>query len=172
MRIGEELLRTKNNAIMMLAFTAGVQIRAHVVFIGRDFENIRGLYPELIIEGQRGVGDIYNFGALHALGHVLAHITNNPLGERVLQKAGSCITGQYSNDSEAGRINKEIASSWMTADTQEFGAFVGRMKTVASDSVDPFMASVPGLAQRFTAGATGVPSATAPAVGTRPTKAT
>lgn len=172
MRIAEDVIKTKKNGVMMLAFTAGVQIRAHVVFVGRDFENIRQDYPELIIEGQRNIGDIYNFGALHALGHVLAHITNNSLGERVLAKAGSCITGAYSNDSEAGKINKEIAAGWMAPELQEFSAFVGRMKAVAPESLDPFMVTVPTLASRFNSTGSAFASAAPAAVPARPAKAT
>jgi hypothetical protein len=172
MRIAEDIIKTKKNGVMMLAFTAGVQIRAHVVFVGRDFEGIRQDYPELIVEGPRNTGDIYNFGALHALGHVLAHVTNNSLGERVLAKAGSCITGAYANDSEAGKINKEISAGWMAIEVQEFSAFVGRMKAVASENLDPFMVSVPVLARNFNGVGTATTGSVAPVVATRPAKGT
>jgi len=149
MRIAKKALDKNDINVMMMAFTAGVQIRAHVVFVGRDFGNIRVEYPELVIEGGRPQQDIYNFGALHALGHLFAHVTNDPTGGKVVQKAGSCITGEYSSESDAGKINKEIFNSWSLSDKNSFPAWLTAAKTTSSAVADAFVASIPGLARAF-----------------------
>jgi len=149
MRIAKKALDKNDINVMMMAFTAGVQIRAHVVFVGRDFGNIRVEYPELVIEGGRPQQDIYNFGALHALGHLFAHVTNDPTGGKVVQKAGSCITGEYSSESDAGKINKEIFNSWSLSDKNSFPAWLTATKTTSSAVADAFVASIPGLARAF-----------------------
>lgn len=111
-----KMLEQKNLNVVVMCLTAGVQIRAHVVFVGRDFENMRFEYPALIIEGERPQADIFNFGALHACGHLLAHLTDHKLGKSILAKAGSCITGENTTLNEAGQINKELFESWTPTD--------------------------------------------------------
>lgn len=162
MRIAKKVIDENDTHVMMMAFTAGVQIRAHVVFVGRDFGGIRSRYPELIIEGGRPQQDVYNFGALHALGHVLAHVASDATGGKVLQKAGSCITGDFGTESEAGKINKEIYSSWSLTDRSEFGKWLTAAKVAGGAGVDAFVQSIPALSKAFTA------KVARPAVGSRP----
>jgi hypothetical protein len=121
------------------------------VFVGRDFGGIRSKYPELVIEGGRPQQDVYNFGALHALGHILAHVASDSTGGKVLQKAGSCITGDYGTESEAGKINKEIYSSWSLTDRSEFSKWVTAAKVAGGTTVDAFVQSIPALSKTFTA---------------------
>lgn len=157
MDIAGRAIMAKDNNLMMLAFTAGVQIRAHVVFVGRDFGDVRTKYPALIIEGSRPQSDIYNFGALHALGHILAHVTSNAMGRKVIVKAGSCITGEALTDSEAGKINKEIFDEWAAEDKLNFSTWLTQIKTAAQTNVDEFMNVVPKLAKDFGKPATPAP---------------
>jgi len=116
MATADRALVSKDVSVIILALTAGVQIRNHVVFVGADHGGIKQKYPELIIEGARDQPDQFNFGALHALGHLFAHITSDALGRKILAKAGSCISGEFLTDSPAGVINKEINSSWTGED--------------------------------------------------------
>jgi hypothetical protein len=149
MDIASKAIMAKDHNLIMLAFTAGVQIRAHVVFVGRDFGDVRVKYPALIIEGSRPQSDIYNFGALHALGHIFAHVTSNALGRKVISKAGSCITGESLTESEAGKINKEIFTEWGADDKAAFPTWLTQIKASAMTIVDEFMTAVPKLAKDF-----------------------
>lgn len=123
MSVAEKAIHSNDDHVFYLAIAAAVQIRANVVFVGRDFGNVREKYPELVIEGDRPQNDIYNYGALHALGHIFCHLTNHQLGQKVLNKVGSCITGAGTPDSEAGKINKEMANSWSVEDKNRFIAW-------------------------------------------------
>lgn len=114
--IASKIIKTKDINAAMMAITAAVQIRANVVFVGRDFGNIREKYPALVIEGDRPQQDIFNFGALHALGHLLCHATTSEWGQKALAKVGSCVTGTGTPDTEAGKINQELAASWSPND--------------------------------------------------------
>lgn len=129
-RIAKEVLANKDEDAIMLAVTAAVQVRGNVVFVGRDFANIRSKYPELVIEGERAQQDIFNFGALHAMGHVLCHLSSHPLAQKALAKAGSCITGAGTPDSEAGKINKEISLQWTPADMTAFRELLSQQPLV------------------------------------------
>jgi hypothetical protein len=165
--IASKLLDTKDMPIIILALTAAVQIRNHVVFVGGQFGEVRTKFPELIIEGDREQKDIFNFGALHALGHVLAHVTTNDLGIKILSKAGSCITGERLIDSEAGQINGEMHRNWSMEDKAMWPKWVTEASANYRAALDPIVAGVPGLAREFLAslaGATGaVPGPKVPA---------
>jgi hypothetical protein len=132
MKIAEEIVKAGNIPAMLMAVTAGVQIRAHVVFVGRDYAGVRTNHPELIIEGARPTQDIYNFGALHALGHIFGHLSPDGLGAKMLKKAGSSITGEYATDSEAGLINQELSRTWTIEDKQEFVTWVTKVQADAT----------------------------------------
>lgn len=118
--IAESLIVTNNTAIISLALASAVQIRGNVVFVGDTYAGIKDTYPALVIEGQRAQDDTFNFSALHCLGHVLAHWSNHPLGQKILKKAGSCITGQDTTKNAAGEINQEISRSWAPEDIMKF----------------------------------------------------
>lgn len=149
MGLAEKILKGQDIQLVLLAMTAGVQIRNHVVFVGREYGNVRSLYPELIIEGDREQRDIFNFGALHALGHVLAHVTSNDLGAKIISKAGSCVTGERLTESEAGNINKEIYVGWTTEDKGLWAAWVSSAQTAYRSFLDPVVLSVPTRARTF-----------------------
>lgn len=151
MGICDKMIKENATAAMVMAITASVQIRNHVVFVGRDYADIRTRFPELVIDGQRSQQDSYNFGALHALGHLLCHITNDPLGRKAIAKAGSCITGEAKTDSEAGKINSEIADSWTAEDKTLFAAWLPGVKTSAAVQVDTIFKSFPKLSADFNA---------------------
>lgn len=143
------ILMSKDAQLMYLCLTAAVQIRNNVVFVGNQYGALRVKYPELVIEGSREQKDILNFGAVHALGHVLAHVSNHPLAQKILSKAGSCITGQYETDSEAGKINKEIHASWTLEDKGSWNAWLTATKVACSSDLDGFIANIPGMSQNF-----------------------
>lgn len=147
--IAQRLVAKNDVKIMMLAVTAGVQIRNHVVFVGRDYGDVRTKYPELVIEGKREQADIFNFGALHVLGHVLAHITSNALGQKILRKAGSSVTGEYSTQSEAGTINTEIARSWSAESVQAARVAMTSVPGADRANLDKFFDSIPAMANGF-----------------------
>jgi hypothetical protein len=147
--IAGNVLASGDMSVVVMALTAAVQIRNHVVFVGRDFGDIRTKYPELVIEGDRDQKDIYNFGAVHALGHIFAHITSSDLGSKVLKKAGSCITGEGVNASEAGKINEEIFKSWAIEDRTAWPAAAMAMKASHGVALDRIMGALPGMASKF-----------------------
>jgi len=149
MSVADKVLAKKDANLIIMSFAAGVQIRANVVWVTREFGSIKTLYPELIIEGTRGVRDIFNFGALHALGHLLGHVSNHGNAKNMLAKAGSCITGTGVTDSEAGSINKEIAASWTADDRAAFNVWVADRKMTMGDNLDKVVGSISALAQNF-----------------------
>jgi hypothetical protein len=158
--VAAKLVATNDTSVMMLCATAGVQIRAHVVFVGRDFAGIRSKYPELIIEGDREQSDVYNFSALHALGHVLGHASGHDNAKKMLNKAGSSITGENCTQGEAGVINKEISQSWAPSDVLAFRTWVAQVMSDAGHSkvLNDFFAAIGAKRDAFKAGS--VPSAT------------
>jgi len=163
MLMAKQMMETKDASLMLLAFTAGVQIRANVVFVGQTYGDVRRKYPGLIIEGEREQKDIFNFGALHALGHVLAHVSNSTLGSKIIGKAGSCITGEQTTDSEAGKINKEIAGSWTMEDKARWSSWLNTARADYAVVVGEVAASVHTRAAAFNAtlaGAGGLPGRT------------
>lgn len=158
MSVAEQVITAKDQSVFMMAITAAVQIRANVVFVGRDFANIRTRYPVLVIEGDRPQNDIFNFGALHALGHIFCHITNNDWGYKVIAKVGSCITGELTPATDAGKINKEVADSWGASDKAAFGAWLNNL--AGRDQVDAWFAGIEGLKRNFGAPARPAPPST------------
>lgn len=150
MTIAEKMLSSSDASAIIMALTAGVQIRNHVVFVGREYANVRQAYPDLIIEGDRDQRDIFNFGALHALGHVMAHVTGQDLGRKILSKAGSCITGENLTTSEAGNINREIFNGWSVEDKSAWAAWLVRVKTARMAWLDTVVTSIPERARTFT----------------------
>lgn len=142
MSIADRVVLAKDVQVVLMALTAGVQIRAHVTFVGRDFGQVRVKYPELVIEGARPQTDIYNFGALHALGHLFSHLSGHSLGDKILAKAGSCITGEKITANEAGVINKQFADSWTQDDREAWRTWTAANQTVYSAFVRPIVASV------------------------------
>lgn len=149
MTIADEMLREKSTAAIMMCLTASLQIRNHVVFVGRDYGGIRSRWPQLIIEGTRPLTDIYNFGGLRALGHIFSHLTKDLLGSKILKKAGSCITGAGVTESEAGKINKETADGWSVEDKQAWAVHV--MPDATQGFLDALVAGVPAKSTAFAA---------------------
>lgn len=106
----KKIISTKNEKVALFCFTAGVQIRQNVTFVGSDYANMRTDYPDLIISGERSSDDEYNFGILHLIGHILALAAGEGKGLKIRKKAGCCVTGEHMVDTDAGKINKEIAA--------------------------------------------------------------
>lgn len=86
--------------------------------------------------------DIFNFGAAHAAGHFLAHLASHAYGQKVLQKAGSCITGEFGSSSEAGMINKEIADSWTQAAKMDFSNTLAANRAALGPFVDETLVAI------------------------------
>jgi hypothetical protein len=145
--IANKAIAAGDQHLLTIAITSGVQIRNNVVFVGRDFGGIRTKYPELIIEGDRPQTDIFNFGALHALGHLISHLSKHALAKKALAKAGSCITGEETSESEAGKINKEISAKWSASDLAAFRAW--RDNTSGDAIVDQCFDSFENLKAKF-----------------------
>lgn len=135
--------------LVAMALTAAVQIRGNVVHVGSEFGNFKRLYPVLIIEGDRAQQDIFNFSAIHCLGHVLCHIATHPLAGKILKKAGSAITGQYVTASAAGRINKEIADAWTDDDKESFRMLLVDMQGNGTMFINDCLAAASGHAAAF-----------------------
>jgi len=149
MTVAEKIVAGKEVSIAILALTAGVQIRNHVVFVGADHGGLKARFPELIIEGSREQGDQFNFGAVHALGHVLAHMSNHEVARKVLGKAGSCVTGEQLTDSDAGKINKEILEGWSTEDRATFQNWLAGIRPEGGAFVQNVANSLTGRAKSF-----------------------
>lgn len=147
--IALKLVSTKDVPIILMAINAAVQIRSNVTFVGPEHGKIKSKYPELIIEGSRNVPDVFNFSALHALGHVLCHLSSHGLARNALKKAGSCVTGEGCPDSDAGKINKEVAISWSTDDINLFGKVRSDFTADQSKVLNDVFISLPGLKAAF-----------------------
>jgi len=144
MEICDKILADNNIPIAMMCIAAGVQIRGNVTYVGRDFSNIRETYPQLVIEGDRDTGDVFNFGALHAVGHALCHLSRDSIATAVIKKSGSCITKESVNQTDAGSINGEIADGWAPEDValfRQWSSATGSSKAAAItgifDSIKP-----------------------------------
>jgi len=166
MQVADKIIAGKHVSVVMLAITAGVQVRGNTVFVGADHGGVKAKYPELIIEGQRDQGDQFNFGALHALGHVLSHVGSHDLCRKVISKAGSCITGEKLSDSEAGLINKEIYDGWSSDDKVAFGAWLNKAQIAGRPFMDEFCAAIPKLASDFKTKPAAAPASTVKAATT------
>lgn len=162
MALAGKILAAKDVQLIILAMTAGVQIRNHVVFVGREYGSVRTLYPDLVIEGDREQRDIFNFGALHALGHALAHITTHDLGQKIISKAGSCVTGEKLTDSEAGNINREIYVGWTAEDKLAWQGWSSSTRASHGQTLDEVVASVPARARAFNSAMAPQPAGGAP----------
>jgi hypothetical protein len=145
----EQMIANKDVAVMLLCLTAGVQIRNNVVFVGPQYGNIRVKYPQLIIEGNRDVKDMFNFGACHICGHIIAEISSHGLGMKILQKAGSCVTGKYLTESDAGKINGEVYRSFSTTDQTIFAEWNNKLTAEDQEVVDKVLALVESKSVAF-----------------------
>jgi hypothetical protein len=149
MAVATRALATDDASVIVLSMTAAVQIRNHVVFVGADHNQFKAKYPELVITGQRDQGDQFNYGALRVLGFLFAHVTRDPLGGRIISKAGSAVTGEQVTDSEAGKINKEMSSSWTLADIQACRAWIQETRQETGDDLDLVVAAFASQAAEF-----------------------
>jgi hypothetical protein len=149
MILADKIAAAEHGSVVMLALTAGVQVRGNVVFVGADHGGIKQAYPELIIDGQRQTGDQFNFGALHALGHVFAHAIKESVGPKIISKSGSCITGEKLTESDAGVINKEIFASWTTEDKGAYSAWFPVFMIQHGPFLDSLAKTIPQLAAGF-----------------------
>jgi len=134
---------------MLLCLTAAVQIRNNVVYVGPQYGNIRATYPGLVIEGQRDVKDMFNFGACHICGHILAEVSSHELGVSILKKAGSCVTGKDTTESEAGKINAEINKGFIAEDVAAFRAWNASLPADDQAVVDQVLSSVAAKSANF-----------------------
>lgn len=152
MALATKMAETNDVQMVVLAVTAGVQIRNHVVYVGSEYAGVRGKYPELIIDGARDQQDQFNFGALHALGHLLSHCSQHALAKKAIAKAGSCITGEMTTDSEAGKINKEIYDGWTRDEVSACSVWRGANGPMLAYLVDPVFMNMAADAKAFAAG--------------------
>jgi len=149
MEVCARLLVAENKAAIIMCLTAAVQIRANVTFVGRDFAGIRLGAPELIIEGERQTGDVYNFGALHACGHIFANMVVHGTGKNILAKAGDCVRGTGFTDNEAGQINAEIFKAWTQEDKQALNVWLSDNIAAHGPKIEAIFTSLSSLQANF-----------------------
>lgn len=150
----------KDSKVIVLMMVAGVQIRGNVVFVGSNYGDVRSKYPSLVIEGSRQQADIFNYGALHVCGHILAAMTKNPLGAKVSAKAGNCAIGQGFTDNEAGKINKEIFAGWNAQDIAAVSGAIASFKAGDTAALDTIVANFDNLSKTFKAKLAPAPAVT------------
>jgi hypothetical protein len=111
------ILENEHWHMIALVMAASVQIRENVVFVGDNWKKLSTDYPEFVITGRAGSKDMFNFSALHLVGHVACNFArNSKLALLALKKGGDCVTGKYCGDNTAGKVNGEIAASWSRED--------------------------------------------------------
>lgn len=147
--ITKKMVQDQDENLAHMAITASLQIRNNVVFVGNDFGGLRQLYPALIIEGERPQQDIFNFSALHCLGHLLCHLSSTPIARKILNKAGSAITGQGVTESVAGRINRELSEGWSMEDKLEFNNYSGTLPAAERQLIDNVFTGLRAKADAF-----------------------
>lgn len=147
--------------IIILMMVSGVQIRGNVVFVGSNYGDIRTKYPSLVIEGSRQQMDVFNFGALHVCGHILAAMTKHSLGGKISSKAGNCAVGQGFTESDAGKINKEIFASWSPQEISVVSAQIASFKGGDTKMLDDIVANFEPLSKAFKTKLTPAVAATA-----------
>jgi len=145
----EKALKNDDDKVLTMMVAAAVQIRGNVVFVGPEYAGMKVAYPKLIIDGERDQKDIFNFSALHICGHILAHLTSASLGSAILKKGGDCVLAEIKLDSEAGKINAEVAAHWTDADRQEFKAWADN--ETLEKSADSFFNKLPMMKAKFDA---------------------
>jgi len=149
MQAVEKMVTTKDTKMILFCLASAVQIRGNVVYIGPQFANVRVEYPDLIIEGAREQKDVFNFGACHICGHLLANMSSEPLAVQILKKAGDCVTGANFTDNEAGKINQQIFSSHSREDRDAYQKWENEYFDSFSGILDPIIASLPTLSKSF-----------------------
>jgi len=149
--IADKVFATKDASLVLLALVAGVQIRAHTVFVGAEYAGVKAKYPDLIIDSVRDQQDQFNFSALHVLGHVFAHAMVSSRGKAVLEKAGSAVTGDGVTDSEAGKINRELADGWTLDDRSAWRDWNGALSRENRKFLDDVAAAVTRKQKDFSA---------------------
>lgn len=129
------MLKDDSVVATFMCLAAAANIRANVTFI-EEADKLKS-YPEFFLESSRdGVSDRINFKMLHVAGHLIATAIDHKICKRILKKAGSCITGEDCPNSEAGKINKEIANEWSTSDVKAAMEAVGSVKDSAIKQLD------------------------------------
>jgi hypothetical protein len=147
----EQMIKENHVVIIRMCLTASTNIRENVTFASGNLSLIRRMYPVFVISSTRTVTDEYNYGALRAAGHILAHITANSGGGKVLSKAGSCITGEGTTDTDAGKINKETAASWSMTDKTLFMTWVTAIAADDRQVVTDVISTMEAKATAFSA---------------------
>jgi len=142
-------LTHKDSKIITMMMAAGVQVRGNVVFVGREYAGVRSVYPELVIEGERDQKDIFNFSALHICGHILAHVTTDDIGDKILRKAGDCILGNFAVDTEAGKINTDIAKGWSREEVNAFNTWKDEIPDTTIDALDNIVGKFAAMSTSF-----------------------
>lgn len=142
-------ITARDTKIIVLMMVSGVQVRGNVVFVGPNYGDIRTKYPSLVIEGSRPQTDVFNFGALHVCGHILAAMTKHPIGSKISSKAGNCAIGQGFTESEAGKINKEIFANWGPQDISVVSGQIASFKAGDTKVLDDIVANFEPLSKAF-----------------------
>jgi len=145
----QKMIQTANWNMFSLCVAASIQVRGNVVALSDDLFRIRTDYPKIYLPGRAGKDDVYNFYALHVLGHLIMNVAGDHRHARsALEKAGDCIFGRYLTDikTEAQGINLEIAESFSQAQKNEVAAFIEDNPDLVTtvkrvlDAVEPFAA--------------------------------
>jgi hypothetical protein len=158
----DKMVLAKDNKMIVFCLTAAVQIRGNVVYVGPQYANVKQEYPDLVIEGTREQKDIFNFGACHICGHILANMSGAPLGKQILQKAGNCIEGGAFPDNDAGSINKQINASFTADDKDYYNKWSEEKYAVYSVTVDAVLIAIPQMSASFAESVKGKPTKPVP----------
>lgn len=145
------MLANGDNKVALFCIVAAVQVRGNVTFASAESVGIKPNYPELIISSTRAAGDEYNFSAAHAAGHLLLSIDNSVLAQSLLSKAGNCVFGSSFPDSVAGKINKEIRSSWAPEEVAAAETFKNTVDVEAKKRLTAILALAKSNAASFRA---------------------
>lgn len=71
------------------------------------------------------------------------------LGMKILQKAGSCVTGKYLTESDAGKINGEVFRGFSTTDLAVFAEWNNKLTAEDQEVVDKVLALVESKSVAF-----------------------
>jgi len=108
LEIAHKIFMEQDEKMLLLAVTSAANIRGNVDHAVVDPKK----YPELLIDGNRGTGDNFNFSALRMVGFAFTGKSSHVMAARVNGKAGNALSGGTFPATTAGKINSEAFNSW------------------------------------------------------------
>jgi hypothetical protein len=121
-----------------------------------------------LITSTRDTGDDFNFSALHVAGHVICSAAGTRLASKILAKVGNCITGDKFPETQAGKINAELKTTWSSVDIAVYEDWLSKLTAEQKKWLGDVVESIPERAKP----ARGAVGGTPPARPSPPAKAT